>query len=141
MEANPRSKVKGDMPKTQVNTQEVVRLYVEEEWTVRQIAQHFGSSYGKIYNLLRNRVVMRRSSRSGPRRTMEHVEIAETMRRRIIEGDWPPNCKILSQLELAQIFHVGHAVIRQAIAHLEQQGYLKVLPSKGTYVRPKQYWG
>jgi GntR family transcriptional regulator len=135
-----RSNRQGDMSKPPVDTQEVVRLYVEKEWTVREIAQHFGSSYGKIYNLLRNRVVMRRSSGRGPQRTTGHVEVAETIRQRIIEGDWPPNRKILSQPDLARIFGVGHAVIRNAVSHLEQQGYLKVVPSKGTYVRPEAHW-
>jgi DNA-binding transcriptional regulator YhcF (GntR family) len=128
------------MPKSQVDTKEVVRLYVEEEWSVREIAQYFGSSYGRIYNRLRNRVVMRRSGDRGPRGTSDHVEIPEAMRQCIINGDWPPKRKILSQPELARIFRVRHAVIREAVSHLEQQGYLKVLPSKGTYVRPEQYW-
>src|ERR1044072_5452905 len=113
---------------------EIVRLYVDEEWSVRDIATRFGYSYGRTYNLLRARVVMRRSGGSGPRRTDEYLTVAEVMRERITTGDWKPGRKIIAQHELAKIFNVRHQTIREATAHLRQHGYLRSVPNKGTYV-------
>jgi DNA-binding GntR family transcriptional regulator len=81
-------------------------------------------SYGRIYGILRSRVVLRPSNGRGPRRTLEYVKVAEIMRERIINGDWRPGRKILAQQELAKIFDVRHQTIREAIAHLRQRGYL-----------------
>lgn len=122
------------------HAEEMVRLYVDEEWSVRDIATRFGYSYGRTYNLLRARVVMRRSGGSGPRRTDEYLKVAQIMQQRITTGDWKPGRKILAQHELAKIFDVRHQTIREAIAHLRQQGYLTSVPNKGTYVRPPQDW-
>lgn len=128
------------MSTTHPEAQEMVRLYVEEEWSVRDIATRFGCSYGKVYGLLRARVVMRPSGGRGPRRDMEYVKVAEVMRQRIVGGDWPHGRKILTQRELARIFDVRQQTIREAIADLRQRGYLVTVPNKGTYVRPPQHW-
>lgn len=122
------------------DTQEMVRLYVEEEWSVRDIATHLGYSYGRVYGLLRARIVLRPSNGKGPRRTTEYVKVAAVMRERIVAGDWPHGRKILTQEELARIFGVRHQTIREAIADLRQRGYLVTVPHKGTYVRPPRDW-
>lgn len=125
----------------ELDTQEIVRLYVEEEWSVREIASRHGRSYGKIYGILRSRVVMRSSNGAGRRRDdMRHVKVAETMRERIVSGDWPPGRKILAQEDLAKIFDVRIQTIREAVAHLRERGYLTTVRNKGTYVRPRQDW-
>jgi Bacterial regulatory proteins, gntR family len=123
-----------------LDTQEIVRLYVQEEWSVRDIASRFGSSYGRIYGILRSRVVMRRRGGGGPRRTLEYVRVAEVMRQRIIGGDWPPGRKILTQEELSRIFDVRHQTVREAIAHLRREGYLVTVAHRGTYVSPQRFW-
>src|SRR5256885_14462333 len=102
---------------TQIDTQEIVRLYVEEELSVREIATRYGRSYGKIYGILRKRVLMRPNGR-GPARSTEYLKVAEVMRERIGMGDWPPNRKILSQQDLALIFGVGVQTVRDATTHL-----------------------
>jgi transposase len=122
------------------SAEEAVRLYVERELSVREIATRFSVSYGKVYNALRARVVMRPSNGPGPRRTDEYIKVAEIMRERIVSGDWEPNRKILSRGDLAKIFDVREQTIREAVAHLRQRGYLLTLPNKGTYVRPRQDW-
>jgi hypothetical protein len=127
------------MSNSPIDTQEIVRLYVDEELSVRDIATRYRCSYGRIYNLLRARVVMRSSNRSGRRQSTLYLQIAEVMRERIVTGDWPPNRKILSQEDLAKIFGVRHQVIREAELHLRERGYLTV-KSRGTYVRPRQDW-
>jgi GntR family transcriptional regulator len=129
------------MSNSPIDTQEMVRLYVDEGLSVREIATRYGRSYGKIYNMLRNRVIMRPSKVRGSRRDTEYRKVAEIIRERIVTGDWPPNRKILSQNELALIFGVGLSTIRVAIADLRQRGYLTTKPNKnGIYVRPPQDW-
>jgi DNA-binding FadR family transcriptional regulator len=71
---------------------------------------------------------------------MEYVKVAETMRERIVTGDWQPGRKIVPQQDLAKIFDVRHQIIREAIAHLRQRGYLLTVSNRGTYVRPPQGW-
>jgi Fic family protein len=121
-------------------TNEIIRLYVDEKLSVRTIATRFDRSYSRIYSLLQSRVVMRKRPGRGPRTTMESVKIAEAMRQLIVTGQWQPNRKILSQQDLAKIFDARQQTIREAIAHLRQRGYLMTLPSKGTYVRTPQHW-
>jgi GntR family transcriptional regulator len=128
------------MSNSHIDTEEMVRLYIDEEWSVRDIATRFGLSYGRVYGILRARVVMRTSPGRGPRRGTEYVRVAEIMRQRIVTGDWRPNRKILPQQDLAKIFDVRHQTIREAIAELRRRGYLMTLPNKGTYVRPSQDW-
>lgn len=128
------------MTNNEFNAEEAVRLYVEQELSVREIATHFGVAYGKVYSALRSRVVMRQSNGPGPRRGTEYIEIAEVMRRRILNGDWEPNRKILSQGDLAKMFDVRQQAIREAVADLRRRGYLRTVPSRGTYVRPPQDW-
>jgi hypothetical protein len=124
-----------------LDTGEIVQLYIERNGACENIATRFECSYGKIYNLLRARVVMRTSpGKGGVRRTQEYLNVAKIMRERITTGDWPPARKILSQDDLAKIFDVRQQTIREAIAHLRQHGYLRTLPGKGTYVRPPQDW-
>src|SRR5947208_2200605 len=102
----------------ELDTQEIVRLYVEEEWSVREIATRHACSYSKIYGMLRSRVVMRSSNGPGRNRDdMRHLKVAEIMRERIVGGDWPPNRKILAQEDLAKIFGVRIQTIREAVAH------------------------
>jgi GntR family transcriptional regulator len=123
-----------------LDTGEIVCLYVDKQWSIRDIATRYGCAYSRIYSILRSRVVMRPSGARGPRRITEYVKVAEAIRERIITGDWRPGRKILAQHELAQIFGVRHQTIREAIIHLRQRGYLLIVPHKGTYVRPARDW-
>jgi hypothetical protein len=128
------------MANSHLDTEKIVRLYVEDEWSVRDIATRYECSYGRIYSLLRSRIVLRPSGGRGPRRTQDYLNVAEIMRQRIVTGDWPPKRKILTQRELTRIFDTRHQTVRDAIAHLRQRGYLHTVANKGTYVRPPQHW-
>jgi transposase len=119
-----------------IDPAEVVRLYVEEEWSIREIADHLGSSYGRVYGILRNRVALRTAAG----RTRRQVAVAETMRARIVGGDWKPRHKVLSPEELAAIFGVGPQTVRLAIADLRRRGYLRSVPGRGIYVLPPEEW-
>lgn len=128
------------MPNPPLDTKEIVRLYVEEELSVREIATRLMRSYGQIYGILRTRVVMRPSTGGGPRRSMEYIGVARIMRRRIVSGDWPVGGKLLSQEDLAKTFGVRLQTVREAIADLRQRGYLLTVPRQGTRVRPPEDW-
>lgn len=117
---------------------EIVRLYVEEQMSVREIAMRFRTSYGKIYYVLRKREVMERD-RSHP--TKSYLKVAEAIRDRITAGEWKPGEKIPSQVELAETFGVSTQTVSAAVSHLREHGYLRVLPGRGTYVRLERYWG
>lgn len=117
---------------------EIVRLYVEEELTVREIAERFGTSYARIYHILRTRVQLRPRS-AGRARGRKHQEIKEIIRQRIVTGDWKPRHKILNNHQLGQILGVGQQTVEGVIADLRAQGYIRSLP-KGNYVRPPEDW-
>lgn len=128
------------MPKPVIDADEAVRLYVEKEWSVREIAQRFDTSYGRVYGVLRNRVVMRGRNGMGTHAHRERLRVAAVMRERIVTGDWPPNRKILGEQDMARIFDVGVYAVRGAIADLRRGGYLRTVPGKGTYTRPRSDW-
>jgi Fic family protein len=129
------------MRQNKVDHNEVVRLYLVEELSVREIADRLGSNYAKIYHILRGRVEMRPPAEERARRTSrKHQEVTETIRQRIVTGDWKPRHKILAYHELAQVLGVGELTVKRALAELQQRGYVRTLPHKGTYVRPRQFW-
>jgi transposase len=120
-----------------IDPEKAVRLYVEDEWSVREIADHLTSSYGQIYGLLRRRQVPMRSAADQKRR---QNDVTETVRARIVGGDWKPGRKILSEEELARILGVGPHTVRLAVADLRRRGYLRTVAGRGTYVRPPEEW-
>jgi transposase len=120
--------------RSKIDPEEAVRLYVDKEWSVREIANHLGSSYGRIYNLLRNRVVMRTARDRG--KSEDHTEIAEIIKARIVDGDWETGRKILPIADLARIFGVRQQTVRLAIADLRRRGYLRSERGRGICVRP-----
>lgn len=124
------------MSKARLDIDEIVRLYLDEEQDIRQIATRFGCSYSRVYGILRSRAVLRRSGRW----SREYVRVAQIMRENIIAGDWRPGHKILAQPELAKIFGVSHQTIREAVADLRERGFLFTVPNKGTYVSPPRIW-
>lgn len=124
----------------ELDPREIVRLYAEEERTVREIASHLGTSYARVYHILRHRVTTRgraeeRARQKGPK----HEQVRETMRERIVTGDWKPRHKILNNHRLAQIFGVGQQTVEAVVADLRAQGYLRTV-ARGTYVRPPEDW-
>jgi transposase-like protein len=123
----------------ELNPREIVRLYVEEELSVREIANQFGTNYARIYHILRSRVTMRGRGTDRSRRGRKHQEIKEIIRQRIVTGDWQPRRKILNNHQLGQILGVGPQTVEGVIADLRDQGYIRTL-AKGNYVRPPEDW-
>lgn len=127
------------MPNVPIDPDEAVRLYVDKEWSVREVADHLGCSYGRVYGVLRNRVVMRGRD-GGVRAGRDRDRVVEVIRERIVNGDWQPEQKILSEQEMAKMFAVGVHIVRGAVADLRRSGYLRTVRAKGTYVRPRSDW-
>jgi hypothetical protein len=130
----------GDVSRVELDPAVVVRLYVEEERSVREIADALGTNYSRVYHILRHRVRMRgRGAERARRQSRKHRQVREVMVARIVGGDWKPRHKVLNNHELAQIFGVGQQTIEGVIADLCDQGYLHIL-ARGTYIRSPEHW-
>jgi GntR family transcriptional regulator len=67
-------------------------------------------------------------------------EIAETLRARIRNGDYPPRTRIPSIRDVMQEFEVGRNTALHALQHLQEQGYVVMVQSQGTFVTPPEEW-
>jgi len=67
-------------------------------------------------------------------------QMMETLRRRILDGTYPPRTKIPSLKQLTQEFGVGLNTARHAVDDLEEQGYVLPVSSLGTFVRQAEEW-
>ncbi len=60
-------------------------------------------------------------------------QIADALRAEIESGDLPPGSS-LNQVQIADRFKLSRIPIREALRHLEAEGYLTYLPNKGAVV-------
>lgn len=67
-------------------------------------------------------------------------EIAETLRERIVSGQYAPRTRIPSIRTVMQEFEVGRNTALHALEHLEGQGYVVMRQSQGTFVAPPEEW-
>lgn len=63
-----------------------------------------------------------------------YAQLAELLRRRILDGGWQQGNRIPSQGELAAEFGVARVTVRQAIAMLEEDGLLESRRGRGTFL-------
>ncbi|MFF0729714.1 GntR family transcriptional regulator [Streptomyces sp. NPDC004134] len=63
-----------------------------------------------------------------------YLRIADLLRRRISDGEWPPGERLPSRARLAADYGVGDAVVRRAQELLISQGLLEGRAGSGTYV-------
>lgn len=68
----------------------------------------------------------------------KYVLIANQVRDEICSGKVQPGDRIATELELTRRFSVSRQTVRQAIAQLEQEGYLVQRQGSGTYVADRQ---
>ena len=71
-----------------------------------------------------------------PPPTKLHRYVAQTLRKRLIDGEMVGGAKLPSLREMAEEFGVSTMTIRQAINLLENEGHLYRVSSAGAYVRP-----
>jgi DNA-binding GntR family transcriptional regulator len=66
--------------------------------------------------------------------------VAETLRERITSGEYPPQTRVPSIRDVMQEFEVGRNTALRALGYLEEQGFVAMRQSKGTYVAPPEEW-
>jgi GntR family transcriptional regulator, N-acetylglucosamine utilization regulator len=64
-----------------------------------------------------------------------YLQISESMRARIVSGEWPWGSQIPTETELCAVYDVSRITIRQALALLVRDGLLVRGRGKGTFVR------
>jgi DNA-binding GntR family transcriptional regulator len=67
-------------------------------------------------------------------RGTEADECYERLHRAILRGDFQPNERLV-EMDLVQLYNVGRAAIRTALARLEQDGLVEREPNRGARVR------
>ena len=68
-----------------------------------------------------------------------HIQVAEILKRRIVDGTWANGSSIPSEKELCAEFDVARGTVRQALANLEAEGYLSREQGRGTFVQWKEF--
>lgn len=68
-----------------------------------------------------------------------HIQVAEILKQRIVDGTWSNGSSIPSEKELCAEFDVARGTVRQALANLEAEGYLSREQGRGTFVHWKEF--
>ena len=68
----------------------------------------------------------------------KYHQLAWILRKKIMDGDWPPQSPIPSERQLESLYSVSRPTIRQAIELLIHEGYLYREHGKGTFVMPEK---
>ena len=61
-------------------------------------------------------------------------QLAVILRERIASGEYPPGRRIPSLLALQEEFGLSSMTVRRAVGVLAQEGLLRVVPGRGTFV-------
>lgn len=65
-----------------------------------------------------------------------YQQLKELIVSEIKNGNWKPNEKIMTEVEMAETFNISRITIRNAISELVEEGYLIKKQGKGTFVAP-----
>jgi GntR family transcriptional regulator len=69
-----------------------------------------------------------------------HTQIREIIRRRVLDGSYPPHSQMPSEAQMMEAFSVSRITIRQALGDLQKEGLIFKVAGKGTYVaKPKAF--
>lgn len=60
--------------------------------------------------------------------------VYEQMKEKLLDGSWPPGCKLPSESELTTLFSVSRVSIRSAVQRLRDLGVVITQQGKGTFV-------
>jgi GntR family transcriptional regulator len=69
-----------------------------------------------------------------------HVQIADWLRQRIIEGELPPGKRLPTEKALQDELGVARTTTRRAMRVLADEGYVLTTPGRGSHVNPKEIW-
>ena len=64
-----------------------------------------------------------------------YLQIADRLRRAIVDGTYPPSSVLPPEIELASILQVSRPTVRHALDVLIQEQLIERVPGRGTYVR------
>lgn len=78
----------------------------------------------------------KKSSRQRPE--LEHAR--DTIRERIIGGQYPVNGRLPSHLDFAGELGISEHTVGDAIAELREKGYVTTVSGSGSYVSPPESW-
>ena len=70
--------------------------------------------------------------KSGP--LPKYYQLAEILRRRILGGEWAPNCQLPTEEMLSQEYGISRGTVRQAITTLINEGLVRSEQGRGTFV-------
>jgi len=69
-----------------------------------------------------------------------HSQIREIIRRRVLDGSYPPHSQMPSESQMMQAFEVSRITIRQALGDLQKEGLIFKVAGKGSFVaKPKAF--
>ena len=63
-----------------------------------------------------------------------HARITEELRRKIVDGDWPPGHQLARETELADSYGVSRMTMNKALTRLAAEGFLIRRKRSGTFV-------
>jgi DNA-binding GntR family transcriptional regulator len=65
-----------------------------------------------------------------------YLQIAAVVRDRIERGEYEPDRAVPSEMAMCEEFEVSRNTVRRAIAQLNEEGVLRTVRGKGSYVVP-----
>jgi len=69
-----------------------------------------------------------------------HSQIREIIRRRVLDGTYPPHSQMPSESQMMAAFEVSRITIRQALGDLQKEGLIFKVAGKGSFVaKPKAF--
>jgi len=69
-----------------------------------------------------------------------HAQVRETIRRRVLDGTYPPHSQMPSESQMMVAFGVSRITIRQALNDLQKEGVIFKVAGKGSFVaKPKAF--
>ncbi|MCX6056068.1 MAG: GntR family transcriptional regulator [Chloroflexi bacterium] len=68
----------------------------------------------------------------------KYIQLASILRQKIEDGEWESRSPIPSERQLEELYKISRTTIREAIDHLERQGFLYREHGRGTYVSPQK---
>lgn len=69
-----------------------------------------------------------------------YYQIANSLRERIMAGQWPAGEKLPTEEQLSSQYRVSRQTIRKAKDHLMGEGLIRSLQGSGCYVTPPEQW-
>ncbi|MED4839209.1 GntR family transcriptional regulator [Weizmannia sp. CD-2023] len=63
-----------------------------------------------------------------------YIQLMNSIKEKIMNGEYKVGDKIMSEREMAELYGINRLTVRKAIKCLRQEGYLKAIQGKGTFV-------